>query len=347
MSQQCPNCGSPVQAGHRFCSNCGYTQAPTLPVQAVQTTTPAPASISQSDSAIDTSPPVTYVVQRHDPALPAGEASAVANSGLTVRPVGSEAQGQPYPAFVTPPLPGQAEGTPPAEIPRGAIPPPPPARGFDLSQVGTGSSTYGNFSAAAGPRLQGGAFAPYEGGAVRQLERESSQRNWLMPVLAAGIAALVLLLLGAVFLLVSKQQPAVVNLSQEEDLVKETVRISNDEQIKAWRDLDTEVLKGTRVGDVLKENIEMVELLKKNRKYAVPVIQRLDFVDVKIEGDRATVRTIETWTVTFYSSDTREVVQKNGPDTLHETYHMVKQNGKWMVRELEIDETPTDPGSTS
>ncbi|HVG00210.1 MAG TPA: zinc ribbon domain-containing protein, partial [Chloroflexia bacterium] len=250
MSQQCPNCGSPVQVGHRFCSNCGYTQAPTLPVEAVETTTPAPETLSQGESAIDTAPPVTYVVQRHDPASPAGEAPTVASSGLTVRPVGSEAPGQAYPAFVPPPLPGQAEGAPQAEVPRGAIPPPPPARGLDLSQVGTGSSTYGNFSAAAGPRLQGGAFAPYEGGAVRQLERQSSQRAWLMPVLAAGIAALVLLVLGGVFLLVSKQQPAVVNLSQEEEQVKETVRISNDEQIKAWRDLDTEVLKGTRVGDV-------------------------------------------------------------------------------------------------
>ena len=348
MSQQCPNCGSPVQAGHRFCSNCGYTQvsAPALPTEAAQSVASTPETPPRNEGETGTPPTVTYVVQRHDPASPASEAPTVANSGLTVRAVGSEAPGQAYPAFVPPPLPGDVASGQQAELPRGALPPPPP-RGLDLSQVGTGSSTYGNFSAASGPKLQGGAFAPYEGGAVRQLERQSSQRTWLMPVLAAGIAALVLLVLGGVFLLVSKQQPAVVNLSQEEEQLKETVRISNDEQIKAWRDLDTEVLKGTRVGDVLKENIDMVELLKKNRKYAVPVIQRLDFVDVEVNGNTATVRTIETWTVTFYSSDTREVVQKNGPDTLHETYHMVKQNGKWMVRELEIDETPTDPGSTS
>ena len=349
MSQPCPNCGSPVQAGHRFCSNCGYAQvsAPTLPTDAPGTVAPAAETPSYIESAADSVPPVTYVVQRHEPTSTNNEAPSGAQPGLTVRAVSPEAQGQAYPAFVPPSLPGEAAATQRPEVPRGAIPPPPPSRGLDLSQVGTGSSTYGNFSGTAGPRLRGGAFAPYEGGAVRQLERQGSQRAWLMPVLVAGIVALVLLVAGGVYLLVSRQQPTAFNLSQEEEQLKETVRISNDEQIKAWRDLDTEVLKGTRVGDVLEENIDMVNLLKKNKMYAVPAIQRLDFVEVKVNGDSATVRTVETWTVTYYSQDTQEVVQQNGPDTLRETYHMVKQNGKWMVRELEIDETPTAPGSTS
>lgn len=168
-----------------------------------------------------------------------------------------------------------------------------------------------------------------------------------MPVLIAGIAALVVLSLGAAYLLLNRPQHTTLNLPQEEEQLRETIRVSNDEQIKAWRDLDTEVLKGTRLGDVLKENIDMVEMLRQNNMYAVPVIQRLDFVDIKVNGDTATVRTIETWTVTFYNKDTKDVVQKNGPDTLHETYHMIKQNGKWMVRELEIEESPAAPGSTS
>jgi hypothetical protein len=218
-----------------------------------------------------------------------------------------------------------------------------------VTQAGTGSSTYGNFAPTAAPKAQGGAFAPYEGGAVRSLERQGTQRTWLMPVLIAGIAALVLLTLGGAYLFINRQQsqPSNVSVTEEEAQLKDTVQRSNDEQIKAWRDLDTEVLKGTRVGSVLKENVDMVDMLRKNNMYAVPVIQRLDFVDVKVSGDTATVRTIETWSVTFYNKDTKKVVQQNGPDTLHETYHMVKENGKWMVSELEIVGPPTDPGSTS
>ena len=174
-----------------------------------------------------------------------------------------------------------------------------------------------------------------------------------MPVLVAGIAALVLLSLGGGYLLLNGQQPSPsptpssVSLAEEEEQLRETVLVSNEEQIKAWRDLDAEVLKGTRIGDVLRENIAMIEMLKQNNMYAVPVMERLDFVDVEVNGDTATVRTIETWSVTFYNRDTNDMVKKNGPDTLHETYHMVKQNGKWMVNELEIEESPSAPGSTS
>ncbi|HEX8231015.1 MAG TPA: hypothetical protein VF826_17130 [Chloroflexia bacterium] len=311
-----------------------------------------PVASASSDTTDDAAQPVTYVVQRYDTPAPAiaNEAPVAPDGGLPVRVVGAEQRDQPYPAFVPPPLPGEQASTQPVESPRGAIPPPPSMRTLDVSQMGAGSSTYGNFAASSGPKMQGGAFAPYEGGAVRQLERQGSQRAWLMPVLIAGIAALVLLSLGGGYLLLNRLQPqrtAPVNLAQEEAALKETVRISNDEQIKAWRDLDTEVLKGTRVGDVLRENIDMIEMLKQNNMYAVPVMERLDFVDVKVNGDRATVRTIETWSVTFYNRDTRDVVKKNGPDTLHETYHMVKQNGKWMVNELEIEESPAEPGSTS
>lgn len=355
MSQQCPNCGSPVQAGHRFCANCGYSQvsAPTLPISQAGAVVPG-----TSETATNSTPAVTYVVQRYDPPAPAPEvedsAPVAPITGLPVRVVGEEQQAQPYPAFVPPPLPGEQATPQPSETPRGSIPPL-PSRTLDVSHMGAGTSTYGNFSAASGPRLQGGAFAPYEGGAVRQLERQGSQRTWLMPVLVAGIAALVLLSLGGGYLLLNRQQPqpqpqpqpSNVNLAEEEERLKETVRISNDEQIKAWRDLDTEVLKGTRVGDVLQENIDMIEMLKQNNMYAVPVMERLDFVDVKVNGDTATVRTIETWSVTFYDKATRQVAKKYGPDTLHETYHMVKQNGKWMVNELVIEESPNAPGSTT
>lgn len=350
MTRQCPNCGSPAQASHRFCSNCGYSQvsAPTLPVTPLGPDAPAPQATSTGETATNGAPAVTYVVQRYDTATTGSETppAPVPDGSIPVRAVGSDRESHSYPAFVPPPIPGE-QARIQAETPRGAIPPPPPSRNFDLGQMGSGSSTYGNFSAASGPRLQGGAFAPYEGAAIRQLDRQGSQRAWLMPVLIAGIAALVLLSLGGAYLLLDRQQPTTLNLAQEEDLLKETVRVSNEEQIKAWRELDTEVLKGTRVGDVLTENIDMVEMLRQNNMYAVPVLQRLDFVEVKVNGDTAIVRTIETWSVTFHNRDTNETVRKNGPDTLRETYHMVKQNGKWMVRELEIEESPAEPGSTS
>lgn len=346
MSQQCPNCGSPVEAGHRFCSVCGNSLVSAPAEQPVAEPVGVAPAVSESPTITEANAPVTYKVQRYDtitkPAEPAVQPQAELPTPVAPNPEPIE----PFPAFGPPPFSQASPGQLP-EMPRATIPPPPPQRTIDLAHVGQGTSTYGNFAQADAPRLASGAFAPYEGGAVRQLERPANQRTWLMPVLIAGVAALVLLTLGGAYLLLSRQQTSTVNQGAEEENVKQTVRVSNDEQIKAWRELDTEVLKGTRIGDVLQENIDMVELLKQNNMYAVPVNQRLDFLEVQINGDRATVRTVETWTVTFYNKDTKDVVQQNGPDTLRETYYMVKQNGKWMVNKLEIDETQPAPGSTN
>jgi hypothetical protein len=87
----------------------------------------------------------------------------------------------------------------------------------------------------------------------------------------------------------------------------------------------------------------MVQELKQKNMYAVPENKRLDILDVKVEGDSATVRTLEVWTVTFYKSGDNTPIQSKGPDTLTETYYMVKQNGAWYVSRLVIDQNPGTP----
>ncbi len=330
MSQTCPNCGLPVQSGHRFCSNCG---------RAITAGTSAPSATSPVLDATQPAIPVTYVVQRYEGAEQHGEV-----------PGASEAPPQPedpYRAFVPPSEPtASAYSTPDASPTIGAIPPPPPAsRVFEIPQAGTGTSAYGNYAPPPSARAQGGAYAPYGSDAARPLEKPATQRSWLMPVVLASAAVLLLLALGGGYLLLNNKtnttSGSIVSTlpanASEEDKVKEVVRLSNEEQIKAWRDLDPDVLKGTRIGQVLDENIQMVQMLKSRDMYAVPVNQSLEFVDVKVQGDNATVRTIETWTVTFFKKSDNTAIQKNGPDTLHETYFMVKQNGKWFVKQLQID----------
>lgn len=342
MSQICPNCGLPVQAGHRFCSNCGHSMTADVST--------APASATGSNA----TEPVTYVVQRYDGTVKPDE-PAVSDE------LSRQAE-EPYRAFV-PPLTGtsapgeiaasMANGSPAV----GSIPPPPPvSRGYELPVEGAGTSAYGNYPATP-VGTQVGAFAPYSSDAVKPLEKPTAQRAWLMPVVVASAAVLLLLVFGAGYLWLNNKTntPSVAihttlpaNAS-EEDKVKDVVRVSNEEQIKAWRDLDPEVLKGTRVGQVLDENMQMVQMLKSRDMYAVPVNQSLEFVDVKVTGDTAIVRTVETWTVTFFKKSDNTPIQKNGPDTLHETYHMVKQNGKWMVNQLQIDGQPDStprPGTT-
>ncbi len=196
-------------------------------------------------------------------------------------------------------------------------PPPPPPRDAAPSRAAT---------MRPDPR-EGGMYVPYGTEAQTHIEKTSSSRSRAIPVI---IISAILLVGLAAFLLFGQK---------EEDRVKQVVYTSNEEQIKAWRDLDVEVLRGTRTGAVLAENIAYVEDLKKNL-YAVPVLGNLDIKEVKIDGDTATVSTVETWSVTFYNRQDNTVLETKPPQTLDETYHMVKQNGKWLVERLEFDENP-------
>lgn len=346
MSQTCPNCGQMVQPGHRFCSSCGHAMSAGTPATS---TSPGGSDIAQ---------PVTYVVQRYDGSPQPDDAPSAARATSEM----PDQSAEPFPAFV-PPLssPPVLESTNtlsslPGSMSQAGVVPPPPTRAYEIPQAGTGTSSYGNYTTPPSTRGQAGAFAPYSADVAKPLEKPVQQRSWLMPVILASAAVLLLLVLGGGYLLLSNKSNSTTSSIQsklpanasEEDRVKEVVQMSNDEQIKAWRDLDPDVLKGTRVGQVLQENVEMVQTLKKQNMYAVPVNQSLKFEYVKVQGDTATVRTVETWTVTFFKKSDNTAVQKNGPDTLHETYSMVKQNGKWMVTQLQIDGQPgsTSPGST-
>jgi hypothetical protein len=205
-------------------------------------------------------------------------------------------------------------------------------------------------------------YAPYSAEVARKLETKKPQRSWLVPsVAAAGLLLLVLVVIGGILLFgpkngsgVSGTTPGDTNTQNvpagmsEEDIIKSVIKQSNDEQIKAWQTLDIEVLKGTRTGQVLDENIQAVQDLKSKDMYAIPVNKSLEFGEIKVDGDTATAKTVEVWTVTFYSKGDNRVVLATGPDTLRETYYFVKQDGKWLVTSLDIEQqTPSTPGGTT
>jgi hypothetical protein len=211
---------------------------------------------------------------------------------------------------------------------------------------------------------------PYSTGTASALEKPKDSRSFLMPIIIGAGVVLVALAIFSGWLVVNSKtgtSPGVAGKSPspvptvaaqatkvpanapEEAKVQEVIRTSNDEQIKAWRDLDSDILKGTRTGNVLQEQIGMVDDLKKGHMYAVPVNTELSFLDVKVTGDTATVRTREVWTVTFFRKEDNKKIEARGPDTLTETYYLIKQNGKWLINKLVFDDengvTPTPGGN--
>jgi hypothetical protein len=84
--------------------------------------------------------------------------------------------------------------------------------------------------------------------------------------------------------------------------------------------------------------------------YAVPLNKSIKFGAVSVTGNTATVKTEEVWYVTFYNKDNGQTLLTQGPDTLQELYHFVKQNDKWLIESVDIVNvnapTPT-PGAAA
>lgn len=319
MASNCLNCGSPTGETNRFCSNCGTALIATAeagntptPIYKVQTweaaKEPAPAQ-----------PTTSYAAELAE------------ENRLSLNAPGSYARAS------GPSAPAEKRDT--------------SLRPDRLGGIAPGLSSF----------KEEAAYTPYSTEAVRHLEQPGKGRSSLMPVVAVAAAGLLFLvgLSGYLFLSGSNTRSVQVQAplpnttpganpssspSSEEEAVKEVVRRSNEEQIAAWRNLDTEILKGTRTGKVLSDNVQMVEELRRYGMYAVPENLQLDILDVTVTGDRAIVRTVEVWKVTFYKKSNNGKIESKGPDTLTETYYLVKENGRWLVNKLEIDsELPGTP----
>ncbi|HST05275.1 MAG TPA: zinc-ribbon domain-containing protein [Chloroflexia bacterium] len=376
-SQTCPNCGWLNRATNRFCSNCGAsmvpsTDGPTTEDTGQPTSNPAgSAGVSGPATPDATTQPVTYVVQRWN--TPTPDSDALAEAAATAAPSSS--------GFI-PPVPSSQGSNVPI-----APPPVPPysSTGADTTVFGMGAtgSSVPSTTQPDSARNSGGAYVPYSTEAAQQLQAGTPKRSWLIPTIAVGaLALLVLVGISGFLILNGAKQPgssssgliapgttspsntgsalktgctglaSQTGNSDDNTALKATVCQSNDEQIKAWRSLDTEVLKNTRTGQALQENIQAVQELQSKKMYALPANVSIDFGKVTVSGDTATVETTEVWSVTFFNSSDGKALQTQGPDKLQELYHFVKQNGKWLIQSVDITATdaPTPtlpPGSNN
>lgn|GEM_PF-5386711 len=209
---------------------------------------------------------------------------------------------------------------------------------------------------APGPsgRRAGAAYTPYSADAVKNIEKPRSERSWLVPaiiicsIILAGLLG-ASIYLGNVIAQNDASSPAGPAGEQpdpvEESAIRDVIRKSNEDQIKSLRDLDTEILKDSRTGRTLAQDTQAVQNLRSRNMYAVAVNTKLDILEIRVRGDKATAHTIETWTVTYYNKADNKAMEKEGPTTLDEVYSLVKLDGKWLVSNVDIRELPNNSDS--
>lgn len=382
-SQTCPNCGWLNRASNRFCSNCGGAIVPSTPApaptDAVATpeefnaalaadtpATPSSASTPSNWTLSDATSPITPIPSQ--PVIPQADTQPVAYAVKRWDAGASEPETS-YP-FAPPAM--KSDPAAPA-IPIAPPPVPPTSYPYTTNDGTTATYSYSAESNAAGStvalpqRSEGGTYVPYTTEVTKHLEAKSNARPWLIPSVIVGV--LLLLVVGSVggFLVLNGNKsvaPPVSglgsatcadllarsksdsNMANTEDGLKAIICQSNNEQITAWQKLDTEILKGTRTGQALDENIQAVQDLQGKEMYAIPDNKSIAFGDVTMNDTTATAKTVEVWTVTFYSKTNNKKVLSQGPDTLREVYHFVKQDGKWLISSVDIvPNASTTPGT--
>ena len=369
MSLTCPNCSAQNDESYRFCANCG------TPLQRGDQPTPPAAASFYSDSS---KPAITIPTPSSSPLptayggfekQPASQPPAYAvKTSPDAAASGPQAPTMPINTF-QPPIP-VAPGRP-GEAPTQSA----PAQGYQAYAPGASGRKDGGVYAPYNAGMTGALE-----------KQKDPRSWLMPVIVLAALVLLALGVVSAYLMLnkpgnnapagINNTVPGVSNTplpgavapdatattgsgtagggttgggttaGGEEEKVRDVIRRSNEQQIQAWRELNTDLLKDTYTGQALDENVNMVTQLQKQGMYAIPVNQRLDILNVSVKGDTATARTLEVWTVTFYTKADNKKGDSKGPDTLNETYHLVKQNGKWLISSLDIagdGPTPT-PG---
>ncbi len=307
MVQNCPRCGTPNPGGYRYCSNCG-AQVIETDERAPQPTA-RPMSVSGADIPVVTDPVAASMRADLPPAASeraTGQATFVPYEGDAIRQIEGQ---KPNNGWLVP-----------AVIIAGAI-----------LLLLVGATVFlllanSNRPPAPGSQIASGGLEPTPAPpAPTAIPRPTVI---LPPTVAPEPTIALELLVPPKAIALPCALPA--GATTKEAIFYRVCR-SSEEQIVAWRDLNTDVLKGSRTGGDLAENIQRVEKYKKDKQRADPVLHSLTIVGLKLDKESAFVRTSEVWSVTTFSSTNNSVLTKTGPTPYSEVYHLVKQNDKWLV----------------
>lgn len=84
-----------------------------------------------------------------------------------------------------------------------------------------------------------------------------------------------------------------------------------------------------------------ITFLLKDRKVAICTLKKLDFNRIYRDRDKkqATVATTEEWTYHYVDERSRQPISEEESLHYNNVYHLVEQEGHWLVEKLDMNET--------
>lgn len=340
---RCPNCQHQNPAFARFCANCGQS-FPTdeQPTASQPVSTGLPAALQPTGdlfAAPATAPQGAggYVAPQ------AGAASSMIDSGYGPNPTQ---------------LPPQPQSPPPGYQPYQAQPP----------QFGPyAQPSVASFNAVPQPQpvppyvpTRRASFAPFAAALTVALIALLGVGGWLLfannrsgneKINGQTANATAANPTAAAVTTIPPIDPSVITVREAakggaKDKLVQLINDSNAAQTEAMKTLNVDLLKQFYVGEEYNKNRDMVGKLKSENAYSRQKLEKIDILEVVIDGDKATAKTVEVWSQSYYRKDNNQLLQDFPATTLDEVYHFTRQNGQWIIERVDIVDRNATPDSS-
>lgn len=123
----------------------------------------------------------------------------------------------------------------------------------------------------------------------------------------------------------------------QKEYLKRLIAQYNNAVVVAYSDQDFELLKGVASDEEFRKIYVIVAGFLQGNRIMEADIKRIDYKEIKIEGDKATVKTSEDWSYRWVNYRARQEVEPLKEIHYEMLYYLIKKDGKWLVDEVNGD----------
>lgn len=118
--------------------------------------------------------------------------------------------------------------------------------------------------------------------------------------------------------------------------IKTIIAKYNNALIEAYKNQFFEPLKDVAAEDEVRKIEVIINSYLHGKQIMESEIHKIDFRDIKAEGDKAIVKTAEDWSFRWLDYKTRQEVEPLKDEHCEMIYHLSKKDGKWLEEKMEI-----------
>lgn len=141
------------------------------------------------------------------------------------------------------------------------------------------------------------------------------------------------------------QEPATATLTEgiKAELIS-AIRLANNAEINAYSTLNPNALYNSYTGEALKQALTNLEQLKTNGLLFAATMEKQEFKSFKLgdDGTEANVKSVETWSGTYYYASTSTCYGKIPSHRASQSVYLKKSENGWIITSI-VHDNPNAP----